>query len=158
MSVMITLSDWLGPYDDHVDATDDVRAAAEAMLDAVNRCYAAYASTGASLPTNPATGNGVSGNGHGGFRPCDCSVGAAGSQHKTGHAVDRYDPDRAFARWCLRNLDMLAGLGLHMEDPRWTPSWVHLQDVPPKSGRLVFIPSSSLPLAAGLPEQAGGAA
>ena len=33
-----------------------------------------------------------------------------------------------------------------MEDPRWTPTWLHVQTIPPKSGRVVFIPNSSPPL------------
>ena len=40
-----------------------------------------------------------------------------------------------------------------MEDPQWTPTWVHLQIVPPGSRRRVYIPSSKPALAAKLPEQ-----
>ena len=156
MSITITLADWLGKYLEHPDATSEVRAAAESMLDKVNQLRAAATASGLVLVSNPATGCGVSGNGNGGFRPCDCSVGAAGSRHKDGHAVDSYDPHRTFARWCLQHPAALDRLGLHMEDPRWTPTWTHLQDVPPKSGRRVFIPSCA-PLAPALPEQAAGA-
>jgi hypothetical protein len=76
------------------------------------------------------------------------------SLHITGEAVDLRDwNDRRFARWCLRHADELRRLALWMEDPRWTPSWVHLQSRPPRSGRLVFIPSTRPPLAPPLPEQ-----
>jgi hypothetical protein len=78
----------------------------------------------------------------------------ARSLHITGEAVDLRDwTDRRFARWCLRNADELRRLALWMEDPRWTPSWVHLQSRPPRSGRLVFVPSTRPPLAPPLPEQ-----
>jgi hypothetical protein len=73
----------------------------------------------------------------------------------TGCAVDICDvvPERTLARWCLRNLVFLAEVGLWMEDPRWTPGWVHLQSVPPRSGGRVFIPSAAPALCAALPEQ-----
>jgi hypothetical protein len=76
------------------------------------------------------------------------------SPHIWGQAIDPRDhPDRRLARWSLRNLDRLEGLGLYMEDPRWTPSWVHWQSVPPGSGRRVFVPSLAPALALALPEQ-----
>ena len=65
------------------------------------------------------------------------------SRHLTAEACDLPDVDRTFATWCVDNLDVLREIGLWMEDPRWTPTWVHLQIVPPKSGKLVYIPSSS---------------
>lgn len=151
MSLEISLAEYFGAYAAHKDATALVKANASAMLRAVNALYAAAARDGCELPDNPATGSGVSGNGHGGFRPQDCAVGAPNSTHKTGHAVDRYDPRREFAAWCLAHPQALARLGLHMEDPRWTPSWVHLQDVPPASQRLVYVPSLDPALAAAPP-------
>lgn len=80
---------------------------------------------------------------------------AAHSAHLTGRAVDLRDhPDRQLARWCLRNLTILEKLELWMEDPRWCPSWTHLQSVAPGSGKRVFIPSNAPALALALPEQA----
>jgi gentisate 1,2-dioxygenase len=75
---------------------------------------------------------------------------AATSRHLTGQAVDLPDPDRRLAAWCVNNLDLLAEIGLWMEDPRWTYDkggghWVHVQTVPPKSGRRVFVPSDAPP-------------
>jgi hypothetical protein len=75
---------------------------------------------------------------------------SAGSRHLAGLAVDLPDPDRALAAWCVRNLDVLAEIGLWMEDPRWTydengEHWVHVQTVPPRSGNRIFIPSESPP-------------
>jgi hypothetical protein len=81
---------------------------------------------------------------------------ATGSRHLTGRAVDLRDtPGRDFARWCLRNLDRMESIGLWMEDPQWTPTWVHLQIVPPRSGNRVYVPSTQPPLAGLLPEQGG---
>ncbi|OHC66979.1 MAG: hypothetical protein A3H93_18115 [Rhodocyclales bacterium RIFCSPLOWO2_02_FULL_63_24] len=82
---------------------------------------------------------------------------AAHSSHLDGNGIDLRDNGlRDLARWCLRNLDALDEIGLYMEDPQWTPTWVHLQRVPPKSRRRVYIPSSKPPLVAMLPEQEQG--
>lgn len=81
---------------------------------------------------------------------------SATSLHLNGLGVDLRDtPERALARFCLRNLDLLAELELWMEDPRWTPTWVHLQAGAPRSGNRVFVPSDAPPLTAALPEQTG---
>ncbi len=73
---------------------------------------------------------------------------SATSYHLTGRAVDLPDPDRTLTAWCVNNLEVLAEIGLWMEDPRWTydgngDHWVHVQTVPPKSGRRVFVPSEA---------------
>lgn len=85
-----------------------------------------------------------------GWRPAsvnDATANAArSSRHLTAEAVDLPDADRTLAEWCVDNLDVLGEIGLWMEDPRWTPTWVHVQTVPPGSGKLVFIPSSKPPL------------
>jgi hypothetical protein len=70
------------------------------------------------------------------------------SHHLTGRAVDLPDRDRKLAAWCVAHLDVLAEIGLWMEDPRWTydregDHWVHLQTVPPRSGNRVFVPSDA---------------
>lgn len=90
-----------------------------------------------------------------GWRPKainDATSNAAGaSRHLTGQAVDLADNDRSLAEWCVDNLDDLAAVGLWMEDPRWTPTWVHLQVVPPKSQKTVYVPSTAKPLDPGFP-------
>jgi len=93
-----------------------------------------------------------------GWRPAavnDATANAAkASKHLTGQAIDlRDNGSRDLARWCLRNLEALEEIGLWMEDPQWTPTWVHLQIVPPVSRLRVYCPSSKPPLAALLPEQ-----
>lgn len=75
------------------------------------------------------------------------------SNHLTAHAGDVLDPDRILAQWCVNHPDKLAECGLWMEDPRWTPTWVHLQDVPPKSGKRIYVPNTKPPLAPALEGQ-----
>ncbi|MGQ0750928.1 MAG: D-Ala-D-Ala carboxypeptidase family metallohydrolase [Betaproteobacteria bacterium] len=70
------------------------------------------------------------------------------SHHLTGRAVDLPDRDRTLAAWCVAHLEVLAEIGLWLEDPRWTydsagDHWVHLQTVPPRSGNRVFMPSDT---------------
>lgn len=151
--IPITLENYFGPHAGHPDITPDIRSAASVLLIKVDKVCELAAEDYLYAKDNPATGCRISGSGNGGFRPRGSSVGAASSTHKTGHGIDLYDPHRRLARWCLQNPDVLKDIGLWMEDPRWTPTWLHLQDVPPKSGRLVYIPSQEPPLIAALPEQ-----
>lgn len=156
-SDVISAAQYFGPYAEHPALTPEIRFKATAMLDVVNDLYDLAARDGCELPDNPRTGCGVSGSGNGGYRPPECKVGSPTSEHKNGRAVDRYDPHRQFASWCLAHPEELEKRGLHMEDPRWTVTldehgkvvgaWVHLQDLPPKSGRRVFIPNTTPALA-----------
>lgn len=68
---------------------------------------------------------------------------AAMSNHMLGLAADIRDMDRKFMHWCLDNLEFLSELGVYMEDFRYTPSWLHIQIVPPKSGKRIYIPSTN---------------
>ena len=90
---------------------------------------------------------------------------AKASNHIVGLAVDLQDtPARDLARFCVAdNGAQLAVFDLYMEDPRWTlvldehgrevDWWVHLQIVPPKSGRRIYIPSARPALCAAIPGQ-----
>lgn len=69
------------------------------------------------------------------------------SNHITGRAADLFDPSRLLAQWVINNKDNLALCGLWIEDPRWTPTWLHLQSLPPPSGKLVYIPTIKPPRA-----------
>lgn len=60
------------------------------------------------------------------------------SKHMKGQAIDVEDADKALQRWCMAHLSVLEELGLWMEHPRDTPTWCHLQSVPPASGKRVF--------------------
>jgi hypothetical protein len=103
-----------------------------------------------------------------GWRPlgvnCLTSNAAEHSLHITAEAGDVRDtPHRDFARWICANQKLLEEWGLYFERLEWTSkrnpktgeweNWVHLQCVPPRSGRRSFIPSASPALAARLPEQ-----
>jgi hypothetical protein len=152
---MISLLEYFGPWDGHADDTPARRANAERLLGRVNPMLSAAASDGVDLELNPGTNSLVSGHGLGGFRPQACGVGAPRSRHKEGSALDVYDPHRALAGWCIEHPEALLAANLYMEDPRWTPTWVHLQTEPPLSGKRVYIPSSSPPLATRLAGQQG---
>lgn len=65
---------------------------------------------------------------------------AMGSSHLYGAAVDIADPDGKFAAWCVKNKAKLIECGLWMEDPKYTPGWVHLQIFAPKSMNRYFVP------------------
>lgn len=149
---MLTLDKyWMGRDRGHRDAlTEEIVQNAQLTVDKINMLVGEFeAETGITLDTWAS-----------GWRPPAVNAGvknaAAGSKHLTAKAGDVRDtPARDFARWCLRNLDRLQDIGLWMEDPQWTPSWVHLQIVPPGSGKRVYVPSTQPPLAKLLPEQGG---
>ena len=136
---MITLDEWLGPYRDHADATPAIRENALAMLDKVNELLVTYAEIeGGTVPTNPSTKSQVSGSNNGGFRPKNSTVGAPFSKHKTGHAVDLYDPGNKLDSWIDDGI--LEEFGLYREHPDDTQGWCHLQDVSPGSKVRTFKP------------------
>jgi hypothetical protein len=67
---------------------------------------------------------------------------AVRSNHLTCNAADIVDRSRALCRWAFANLHHLADRDLYMEDPRCTPTWMHVQVVPPLSRNRVFIPNA----------------
>jgi len=72
---------------------------------------------------------------------------APNSNHMTGHAADIADADGELWKWVVQNLQLMADLGLYMEDKRWSPSWTHFQNLPPKSKKRIYVPSAALPIA-----------
>lgn len=156
---MITLPDyWMGRDAQYPDAmTDAIIDNATLLLGRVNLLLSWAYAEHVTPALDARTGNHIAS----GWRPPAIneatSNAAAKSRHITGEAIDlRDNGTRDLARWCLRNLDALEEIGLWMEDPQWTPSWVHLQIQPPGSRRRVYCPSSKPPLAALLPEQLTG--
>lgn len=140
---MITLEEYFGPKITHPDASPDVVKNGEALLGKVNALLAAAEEgCGYAWEKSPNTGTCISGSkggaGDGGFRLGVSKTGATNSKHKTGHAVDVYDPGNRIDGW-LTN-DLLEDYGLYREAPEDTPGWCHLQDLPPGSGRRTFKP------------------
>ncbi len=126
----------------------DLVAIAEAMLNRVNGALDVARADAIELNINPSTGTLISGQRNGGIRPVGSTVGAKFSKHQSGHAIDIYDPHRTLAQWCWTHRSRVRGeFSLCMENFRWTPTWVHFQDVPPGSGSTVFIPNLDPPLA-----------
>src|SRR5258708_9464464 len=129
------------PKDDYSKAhpqlrTRDLANTANAMLEKVDALRMEAEADGVDFEENPHTGTDIAGDGTGGIRPEDSTVGATGSHHKDGHAVDVFDRSRRFASWCLAHLDRLLAHGLYIEDPRSTfrvhgNHWGPLQDAPP---------------------------
>ena len=66
--------------------------------------------------------------------------GALKSNHRICAAIDLADPDGKLDEFCMANLDLLESLGLYLEHPSATKGWTHLQILPPRSGKRVFIP------------------
>lgn len=65
---------------------------------------------------------------------------APNSKHITGDAIDIEDADGKLKEWLMFNQDILEKLDLYMEHPDSTPTWVHVQIVPPRSKNRVFRP------------------
>jgi hypothetical protein len=93
------------------------------------------------------------GSGDGGYRTPDSSTGAKNSKHKDGHGGDVTDQARELCAFAVLHPEALEKHGLYIEDPRWTPVWLHAQDVAPSSGQRIYRPSMSPPLAPALPGQ-----
>jgi uncharacterized protein YcbK (DUF882 family) len=62
------------------------------------------------------------------------------SNHLSGRACDISDGNKALKKWCLENIKLLEEIGLYMEAFEATPTWVHFQTNPPKSGNRFFKP------------------
>lgn len=68
--------------------------------------------------------------------------GAPSSKHCTGEAIDLADPNGKIRQYVLDNLDKAQKIGLFFEHMAWTPTWVHMQIVPPKSGHRIYVPNT----------------
>lgn len=62
------------------------------------------------------------------------------SKHLIGQAVDIADKSRELRDWVIANMDKMEEIGFWFEDFDHTPTWVHFQIVPPRSGNRIFIP------------------
>jgi hypothetical protein len=134
----ITPAHVLGPYAESPDLTPDRLSNIRLLLACVNPLLDELAQHRVAIKVNPYSKTYISGGGNGGFRPQNCGIGAPNSKHKTGNALDLYDPDGDIKE--LLTEERLTRHGLYMESPRHTPTWAHLQRIPPASGKRVFIP------------------
>lgn len=115
------------------DLTQEVDANATKLLEAVNTFLANYRPIIIiSSGWRPKTYNAKIG-------------GATSSNHITGLAIDIKDTDGSVFKYVLQNLELAKQLGLYFEDKRWTPTWVHIQLVKPKSGNRIFVPNTNPP-------------
>jgi len=116
--------------------------AASALLVQVEALRLEAEKAGVVRATDPDTDCEISGikngSGDGGFRSPESKTGASGSAHRSGEAVDIYDPDNHLDNWITD--EVLTRYGLYREDPLRTPGWCHLQSRSPGSGKRTFQP------------------
>ncbi|MFD1121820.1 hypothetical protein ACFQ2T_04845 [Methylophilus flavus] len=135
---MITIEQYVGKWSENEDWTEVRQAYAAQLLIQVNKLLEAAKKAGIELKNNPNTDSLISGTQYGGFRPQSCPIGAAGSSHKQGQAVDIFDPQNKLDGWI--NDAILTQYGLYREHPDATIRWCHLSTRAPKSGRRTFLP------------------
>lgn len=137
---MFTLVEYFGKWNSSPDANSTRQLNARKLIDACTKLMSLALADGVVFHTNPITSSLISGALYGGFRPQSCPIGAAGSSHKEGLAVDLYDPNNEVDDWCMKNVDKLAACGIYIEHPSATPHWSHWSIHPPASGHHVFYP------------------
>lgn len=124
---MITLDDYLMGRDKAYPIEDQMRADAEETTRRANLLLEAF---GEERGVNS------------GYRPSEINEATPGASKKSNHmkckAVDLKDRDRRLTAWCMANQEKLKELGLWLEHPDDTPTWCHVQIVPPGSGNRVF--------------------
>lgn len=140
---MISLNDYFGAKITNSEATELMKMNAMNLLDHVNALLDEAKAAGFYNDLIDAdTGTQISGtkggSGDGGFRLANSTTGAIGSQHRKARAVDVFDPNNDLDGWIHDAI--LIRHGLYREAPDATPGWLHLQSVPPKSGRRTFNP------------------
>ena len=136
---MITLAQYVGKHSESPDWTDERKTNVTLLLARVNKLMFEVQSY-VRFPINPLTGSQVGGETMGGFRPQSCPIGAPKSAHKTGEAVDIYDPLNQIDEWIDKHQDILVRYDLYREASVATNHWCHLSTRPPKSGNRTFYP------------------
>ena len=139
---MITLDQYVGIHAKSKDWTAQRKLNAIELLKRSNALVLAAQADGVMFKINPKTDSLISGETFGGFRPQSCPIGAPNSNHKEGKGVDVWDFDGSIDAWCNSPRGLLAceKCGIWLEDQGHTPGWVHMQSIPPKSGKRVFLP------------------
>jgi hypothetical protein len=133
------IDNWMGRNVTHSEAlTPEIVLNATHLIRRVNTLIALM--HGIEIERHPVTDTPVSS----GWRPPSVNASTPGaaprSRHMTGQAIDLCDPEGEVDEWCLDHLDLLSEVGLWLESPAHTKGWCHLQSVPPRSGKRVFIP------------------
>jgi hypothetical protein len=123
--------------------TPEQEKSAQDLLASVNAlCHEAQALGVFDFGNDPDTGSPISGSqggdGDGGFRTPGSRTGASHSPHRRALAVDIFDPGDKLDKWLTD--EKLTAYNLYREDPDWTPGWVHIQSIPPASGKRTFQP------------------
>lgn len=125
----ITREDYFGRVWHIATPSEDVESNARELLLRVNALLAAV---GFKTAVNS------------GWRPAAYNATVPGaamfSKHITGCAIDLADPEGELDNLLYEDQRFLIEHQLWMENPLATKGWCHLQSIPPKSGRRVFIP------------------
>lgn len=124
---MISREEVLMGRDVEYPLTSEMEANLPKLLIALNKFRVAY-----GKPMNVTSG----------YRPGKYNKAAGGapnSSHLTCEACDFADPDADLKDWIIKHPSILEECGLYQEHPSQTPTWVHLQVRPTKSGRRVFL-------------------
>lgn len=85
-----------------------------------------------------------------GWRPAAINQATSGAALTSNHikclAVDIVDmAPFPLMKLILDNLNIAEKYGVYFEDFNYTPSWTHIQIVPPKSGKRIYVPNSNQP-------------
>lgn len=126
---MITVTQYLGQHlkGHEMELTEDIKTNAAIICDKANQLIAEFGEDrGLRSGWRPAAVNHAAG-------------GSMRSRHMTGQAVDIEDNDGLLDAFCKQNIGLLEQLELWLEDGA-TPTWCHVQCLPPRSGRRFFIP------------------
>lgn len=137
---MITLDEYLGIWKDHPDVTPLVIQNAKELLKRVNALIEEVEGKNLKLSVNKKTKSQISGDTLGGFRPQSCPIGAKNSSHKTGQAVDVFDPADSLDWIIDKHPELLVKHNLYREAASATRTWCHLSTRAPKSGKRTFLP------------------
>lgn len=142
---MISLANYYKGFDRiHADElTPELQANAERTVAAANALQARAVKAGVPLAPAQIDGKLLPS----GWRPKAVNArtprASKTSLHMSCEAIDLFDtPDQPLGRWLQTDAGRAAleETGLWMEDPNFTPTWVHVQTRPPPSGKRYFIP------------------
>lgn len=146
---MLSLKDLLKPGVDPETLPADVRSNARELLEKVNRLLLAYKADGHKEHIVVTSGIRTLEEHQRIYREINAKRAKRGlpelkvpmgSMHLKGCAVDLHDPAGKMKQWCLKNEKVLVEVELWAEHPDATPTWLHVQIRPPRSGNRWFKP------------------